>query len=185
MHDKRIVLDQLVVRQVLNVQVHQVCAVLDRLERFFLLLIASLDQLLGEEQDGLLRLLNLLSCEVRRHEDVVAGPFDLLLLVELRDVLHVDQVANLLVEEDLEDLDLHVSRLVLLVSILVLVYNLVDQLRLRRFAKHIIAFVFLAADVANLNLLRTLDNIQNAKHLLMFGRRLVVDLINRLLLHAH
>lgn len=100
-------LQVLVVREVLDEQLHQLRLVLDRLQSFLLAALARLNELLRKQNDRLLRRLHFhrdaLACE----EQILLQPFLLILLLDLGEVLHVHEVADFVVVEDFEDLYLH------------------------------------------------------------------------------
>ena len=70
-----------------------------------MLLIAIFNQVLRQLQNGLLRRLKFLGSEKVRFENVLSCFLALLLLVDFGEVLHVDQVADLLVEEHIKYLE--------------------------------------------------------------------------------
>ena len=70
-----------------------------------MLLIAIFDQVLRQLQNGLLRRLKFLGSVKVRFENVLSCFLTLLLLVDFSEVLHVDQVADLLVEEHVKYLE--------------------------------------------------------------------------------
>ena len=99
MSRKLIVLEQLVLSEVCNVQVHQIHPELDCLQCFLMPLLAIFNQVLRQLQNGLLGRLKFLRSVKIRSENVFSRFLTLLLSVYFGEVLHVDQTADLLVEE--------------------------------------------------------------------------------------
>ena len=108
---KRSVLQLLQVKKVLPKQLGHSSAVLDGLDRLFLIFVAGGEQLLAQCKGSLLWRLNALRYALRGSEKLLSLLVGLACLQRLGQILHVDQATLLVFKVDVNHLDAHNSLL--------------------------------------------------------------------------
>ena len=133
-----------------------------------------------------MRALQLDGCVRVGHQDVFVRHLSLLLPVDLREVLHVDEAAHFFIKEDVQDFDLHVLDLVFHLCVRVRILHLEHHLLLVELTQAFEVAVSLATLGLHLLGLVLLDNIDQAPMAVPRLRRLrIVVLLLGEDLHFH
>ena len=90
--------------------------------------ITVLDQVFEQSQDGLLRRLKFPVCVKIGQYDILLSFFALKVLIDFRHVLHVNQIADLLVVQNVLDIYLNELCFFVLMGVRIRIFNLIDYL---------------------------------------------------------
>ena len=93
--------------QVLHLELDQAGTILNCLQNFSLLrVLEAIYHVLGKHDDRLLRHLNLIGDAVTSFQKILRLRFFLAVFDKLREILHIDQEASLVIKQDIQNFDL-------------------------------------------------------------------------------